>query len=608
MLELLHQRVGDRAAAAQVAQPQRVVAVNQDAPIRTLGIHVHPLDSRLLRTSALGGPAGKRAFYTVVPKFERHLRLVTGLVIAAYVAGHFLNHALGIVSLEAMDALRRVLAAWWRSPPGSVLLYGSLLTHFSLALVSLSRRRTLRMPAWEACQLALGLAVVPLLTAHVVGTRFAWQLLGREVDYARIVGAIWSDPWQIAKQALLIAVVWLHLCFGIHFWLRLKSWYPRAQQFLFAAAVLVPALALAGFVSAGIDVMRPPPQPISPEDLALLLNSRDALYWAFGLALGGTLLARVARKLRRGVYRIHHSSGQIFVAHAGSSILEAVRDAGVPHASVCGGRARCTTCRVRIAEGLQALAPPAELEADALRRINAAPNVRLACQVRPAADVWITPLVPANAGPSAARRPGGVQGRERRVVAMFVDLRGSTQLGETRLPYDVVFILNQFFAEMSEALHATGGHYAQFAGDGLLALYGLESEIGPACRQALAGAADMHRRMGLLNARLEHELAAPLRIGIGLHAGVAIVGSMGPPAAPIVSAIGDTINSAARLESLTKQYGCTLIVSVDTLRFAGITPPDTGVRRVEVRGKVEQLEVLPIEDPASLLLLADAGN
>jgi adenylate cyclase len=188
---------------------------------------------------------------------------------------------------------------------------------------------------------------------------------------------------------------------------------------------------------------------------------------------------------------------------------------------------------------------------------------------------------------------------------MFVDLRGSTQLGETRLPYDVVFILNQFFAEMSEALRATGGHYSQFAGDGLLALYGLETDIGPACRAALAGAADMHRRMGVLNARLAHELAAPLRIGIGVHAGVAIVGSMGPPAAPIVSAIGDTINSAARLENLAKQYGCTMVVSVDTLRFAGIAPPEVGVQRVEVRGKTEQLEVLPIDDPAALLLPSD---
>ena len=537
-----------------------------------------------------------------MPIFERRLRLATGLAIAAYVAGHFLNHALGIVSLEAMDALRRVLADWWRSLPGTVVLYGSLLTHFVLALVSLARRRTLRMPAWEACQLALGLLILPLLVYHVIGTRFAWQLLDREVTYPRIVGAIWADPVQIGKQVLLITAVWLHLCFGIHFWLRLKAWYPRVQQLLFAAAVLVPALALAGFVSAGINVMLPPPQPITREDLARLLNWRDALYLIFGLALCGTLLLRGLRKLRRSVYRIHHASGRIIAAHAGSSILEALRDAGVPHASICGGRGRCTTCRVRIAGGLEALAPAAELEAEALRRIDAAPNVRLACQVRPGADVWITPLVPAGADPEAARRPGGVQGHEQLVVAMFVDLRGSTALGETRLPYDVVFILNQFFAEMSESLAATGGHYAQFAGDGLLALYGLRGDIGPACRSALAGAAEMHRRLGLLNARLAPELAAPLRMGIGVHAGVAIVGSMGPPTAPTISAIGDTINSAARLESLSKQFAVTLVVSLDTLRYAGIALPEIPVHRVEVRGKVQQIEVLALEDPAALLL------
>ena len=79
---------------------------------------------------------------------------------------------------------------------------------------------------------------------------------------------------------------------------------------------------------------------------------------------------------------------------------------------------------------------------------------------------------------------------------------------------------------------------------------------------------------------------------------------MGPPAAPIVSAIGDTINSAARLESLSKTFGCTLVVSVDTLRFAGIAPPDVGVQHVEVRGRLQQLEVLPVEDPGTLLLPA----
>jgi len=101
----------------------------------------------------------------------RLLRLVTGLVIASFVIGHFLNHSLGVVSIDAMDRLRAMLAAGWRSPVGSVLLYGSLLTHFALALVSLYRRTTLRMPVWEAAQLVLGLCVPPLLIGHVIGTR-----------------------------------------------------------------------------------------------------------------------------------------------------------------------------------------------------------------------------------------------------------------------------------------------------------------------------------------------------------------------------------------------------------------------------------------------------
>ena len=58
-------------------------------------------------------------------RFERRLRLATGLIIACFVVGHFLNHSLGVVSIDAMDRLRSVLSAWWRSPAGTVLLYGS---------------------------------------------------------------------------------------------------------------------------------------------------------------------------------------------------------------------------------------------------------------------------------------------------------------------------------------------------------------------------------------------------------------------------------------------------------------------------------------------------
>jgi len=551
----------------------------------------------------------------------RLLRLVTGLVVAGFVAGHLLNHALGVVSIEAMDRMRVMLAAWWRSPVGTFLLYGSLLTHFALALVSLYRRSTLRMPAWEAAQLALGLAIPPLLITHIVGTRFTWMLLGHNIDYERIVGLLWSSEWGALRQSLLLLIVWGHFCMGLHYWLRLRQWYRNAQPLVFAIALLVPALALAGFASAGFTLW-PSIQSVggmqkynvdlagmTTGDRALIAHWRDGLEYAFWIALAATLLARWLHTRIGATYRVRHASGRVITAPVGRSILEAIRDEGLPHASVCGGRARCTTCRVRIGEGLAHLPPPGRMEAQALGRIEAPANVRLACQCRPTRDVTVTPLLPPNAAPSSGQQPrSGAQGRERRIVAMFVDLRDSTRLGEGRLPYDVVFIMNQFFAEMHAALRATGGYYAQFRGDGLLALYGLESSLVTACRAAIQGAAEMQTRIEQLNLSLADELKEPLRIGIGIHAGVAIVGTMGPPDAPIYSAIGDMVNTAARLEDMTKAYGCTLVVSAQALRQAGAEPGAAPEHQVRVRGKTERLTVYAVSDPRTLIQDSKDGS
>jgi len=543
----------------------------------------------------------------------RSLRLVTGLVVASFVVGHFLNHALGVVSIDAMDRLRVMLSAWWRSPPGGIVLYGSLLTHFALALISLYRRTTLRMPFWEAAQLVLGLCVPPLLIGHVVGTRFNWWLLGHTVGYERVVGLLWSETWNIARQSLLLLIVWAHLCFGLHYWLRLKRWYPAVQPLAFAAALLVPALALAGFYSAGFSLW-PTVERIggmqkydlelagmSVEDRARLAAWREGLMLGFWSLLAATLLARWLRARIGATYQLRLSSGRVVTAPVGRSILEALRDEGIPHASVCGGRARCTTCRVRVGDGLARLAAPSSLEAQALARIDAPPNVRLACQTRPRGDVAVAPLLPPGADPAAARRPGAPQGRERPVVAMFVDLRESTKLCESRLPYDAVFVMNQFFAAMHDALRATNGYYAQFRGDGLLALYGLDSDLPQACRDALRGAAEMQSRLERLSASLADELAAPMRIGIGMHAGVAIVGTMGPPAEPIHSAIGDNINIAARFEGMTKIYRCVLVVSAETLRHAGADAKDSPLHQVRVRGRSERVAVYAVADPRTLL-------
>ncbi len=546
---------------------------------------------------------------------ERKLRLGSGLLIAAYVVLHLANHALGLISIEAMERAREWMQAVWGTPVMLFLLYGSLVVHFGLALSVLYRRSTLRMPAWEAAQIVLGLLVVPLIAGHATGTRGSRELLGIDVDYPLVLGAIWTDDFHLARQTVLLLVVWLHVVVGLHFWLRLRSWYARALPYLYAAALLLPVLSLLGFAESGLEIRRlileegaaetifAEVKAVDPaaRELVASLDARIVLF--FFLALGTTLIARWRRlrsQARGRRYRLHHANGRALEVPVGCSILEAVRRAGIPHASICGGRGRCTTCRVRIGRGLEALPEPSVLEGQALARIGADPSVRLACQTRPVGDLSVSPLIPAKASPAVVHQPGGVSGREQEVVVMFIDLRDSTRFGEGRLPYDVVFILNQFFSEMWAALEATGGHYAQFSGDGLMALYGLESGVTAGSRQALRGAAEMARRLSNLNARLEGELAQPLRVGIGIHCGDAIVGTMGPPNSPNLSAVGDNVNVAARLESESKSLGCSLVVSTALAGSAGVDFSAHPLHEAELRGRGESVPVYAIDDPHEL--------
>ena len=156
------------------------------------------------------------------------VRLASGVVLFVYVATHLLNHALGNISLATMEAGREVFLAVWRNPAGSIILYVSLLIHFGLVLYTLFRRRTLRMPLREALQIVAGLAIPPLLVVHVIGTRGLHQFFGINDLYAFVVWAIWVDnPVEGVKQSIALLIAWFHGCIGLHYWLKLKSWYPR---------------------------------------------------------------------------------------------------------------------------------------------------------------------------------------------------------------------------------------------------------------------------------------------------------------------------------------------------------------------------------------------
>jgi adenylate cyclase len=197
----------------------------------------------------------------------------------------------------------------------------------------------------------------------------------------------------------------------------------------------------------------------------------------------------------------------------------------------------------------------------------------------------------------------GLEGSERLITVMFVDLRGATSLGEAKLPYDLLYILNQFFDEMIKALNATNGYYSQFTGDGLMALYGLNAkDPATGAADALRGAREMLARVAQLTSRLRGDLLQPMRIGIGIHFSEAIVGAMGPPGSQIITAIGDTVNACKRLESLTKEYDCAVVVSRRATNVAGLDVRGRKLHQASIQGRTQTVEFYALKTLADLRL------
>jgi adenylate cyclase len=550
----------------------------------------------------------------------QRVRLIAGLVLFVYVTTHLLNHALGLVSVEAMEDGREAFLAVWRNPVGQLLLYGALIVHFALAHYALYRRRDLRMPPGEIARVTLGLAIVPLLAVHVIGTRLANVAAGVNDSYTYVLLVHWrADPTQVYIQTAALACAWTHGVIGLHYWLRFKSWYRGALPYAFAAAIVIPLCAWLGYAQGGREVLRLaedadwlrqtvagfylPPAAAA----ARLRDAANFVYILCAAALALVAMARLSRTLgehRRGIVRITYPHGRTASFPKGRSILEVSRAAGIPHASVCGGRGRCSTCRVRVVHGLDRLPPASVAELRVLERVGAPHNVRLACQTRPIEELEVIPLLPPgtasvrDAGPRAAH----LEGEEREIAILFADLRDFTRFSEQKLPYDVVFVLNRYFANMGAAVESAGGHLDKFIGDGVMALFGIDRTLPEGCRQALEAARNMGRNLADLNKTLAADLPAPLRIGIGIHAGSAIIGEMGYGRAVNITAIGDSVNTASRLETMTKEFGAQLVVSEEVASRANVDLSGYPSHDIAVRGRKEAVKVRVVADATALPL------
>lgn len=527
----------------------------------------------------------------------------------AFAFFHFFNLGLGLFHTELLHDMQDGRQVVSRHGIGSALLYAALLVHAGLALISIAQRRTLRMPFSTALQVGLGLLIPLILIGHLVQTRYAHEVYGVNDEMGYIIILMWPNT-AIWMQSLLMLLVWVHGCIGLHMWLRLTPWWRKAVPYLIGVAVFVPGFALSGVLTEGRRIWSDFADPDlreqyiehynwpSPETFQALFDVKDYTLMVFWAALALTAMTYIGRKLwrRRHSVRVRYVNGPEVVSEKGMTLLEMSNANGIPHTALCGGKGRCTTCRVFVEEGAEGLHPPNDIETRSLKAVGAPEGMRLGCQIRPTNPVTVFRVFQ----PDGSRdRAHASQGQERQLAVLFLDMRGFTARTAGQLPYDIVFLLNRFFDTIVPAITAQGGVVDKYMGDGLLAMFETKDTASSA-RAGLRAAAEIGRALERFNQQLEAEGSPPIRIGIGLHLGDLVLGEIGAAKHAPRTIIGDAVNVASRLEGETKALGVELLVSADVLAAADLHCDPGNLRDFQLRGVAKPVPALPVTHASEL--------
>jgi adenylate cyclase len=352
----------------------------------------------------------------------RRARLVSGLLLLLFVAGHLSNLALGLVSIDAMERWRGVLLMPWQTAFGQTLLLAAAIVHAGLGLASLASRHSLAMSRTDWVQLLLGVATPPLLVNHVVGLQVTSDLVARfSADYGYVLAVYWRyAPLLALQQLLVVVIVWTHGTIGLYSTLVLRRSWPRLGPIVVPILFAIPILALLGFAHAGEAVLARLATDTSwraliEQNLRVLQEMGHRLdvieggvFLVYGTAVAlavGVLFVNMLRR-RRTRDMVSYDGGLTAIGRVGMSVLDVSRANNIPHASVCGGRARCGTCRIIVPADAD-LDPPAEAELATLHRIKALADARLACQAHLLGKpVSVRRVYPAFVDAEAAREPG----------------------------------------------------------------------------------------------------------------------------------------------------------------------------------------------------------
>jgi adenylate cyclase len=513
---------------------------------------------------------------------RRTVRMTSGFILFVYIGSHLLNHALGLISLQAAEHGMEYAIEVWYSLPGTVLLYGSAAAHFVLALWAVYERRTFWLPPIELLRIALGFTLPLLLIGHAANTRLAYDLFGLASDYTRVVSNLWmtgNQGWQLG----LMAPGWLHGCLGLHLAFNRRPWYRKSRYVLFSIALLLPVLSALGFIAMGRQLAVTPEAvaaaqryfspEFAPQRLAIA-EWKDSLLNGYFSIIAFAFVAREIRNLierrRRKLVAISYPSRTVRVPR-GWSVLEASRSFHLAHASMCGGRARCSTCRVRVTAGNDNIPPPEADEQETLERISAPPDVRLGCQLRPEGDITVVPLVQTERPIYRQNVPQRVL-TEREIVVLFCDHRNRAALAADQLPHDQLHVLTLYAEAISHAIRAAGGTLSYIEFDTICALFGTEGRTDVCAQRALQAAGAIESVIADLNNRLGRGKEGRIKITVSIHTGRAAVGEIGSSDPPTVIAVGDAIDAANEIRKEAAARGTPFAISEPVYAAAGIEP------------------------------------
>ena len=249
-----------------------------------------------------------------------------------------------------------------------------------------------------------------------------------------------------------------------------------------------------------------------------------------------------------------------------STILESSLKAGIDHTHVCGGNARCSTCRVYVVEGLSNCLPRNEKEKKLAEKLRFPQDIRLACQTKIKGDITIRRIVIDDLDREIILKQFGDDsgtklGQEKDLAILFTDIENYTQFAEAFPAYDVVHVLNRYYQTMNDIIKSHKGIISDVAGDGILALFGVMADRKNPVLDAINAVQGMNTALIQFNEYLNQMYGRSFGIRAGINFGKVIVGNFDTGRMSKISALGDAVNLASRIETANKDYGTRLLIS-----------------------------------------------